>query len=330
MTLAMTDLLNKLVALNAAQIVADAAQAQLTRSKHRLSGDDTDLSNTWEEICVQVQGERNYFGEAYDCAMRDAVLGALIFLDRNVRESLWLHTDDGEHLRSELEIAEEDGLTSQADYVRPDIPTDDDAIARHIIANHVLPLALNYMNSRIERFLCPADIDADDTDEELNSNTEIEKEQLPPSLPPYPTEVPPEVMNPALPPLPKPIRKDDFPDVAEYLRGCEGRGTAAIHLVLCEDTYESSFGDGVFHYAEVAYFDLSAAKKHQGEDQDDRMQAGLYNYHIRPGVIWLDGDTIGYEVPCRMFDRFSGEEVLRLVSKLIQKDRSISVPERRT
>ena len=47
------ELLNGKVADNAATIVADAAQAELMRSKHRLIGDDN-LENTWEEICVKV------------------------------------------------------------------------------------------------------------------------------------------------------------------------------------------------------------------------------------------------------------------------------------
>lgn len=55
-----SQLLNKAAARIAAQIVADAAQAQLMRSKHMLFGDDSNLNSTWEEICVQVQGEQGY------------------------------------------------------------------------------------------------------------------------------------------------------------------------------------------------------------------------------------------------------------------------------
>lgn len=148
-------LLNRNVAKNAATIVADAAQAELMRSKHTLSGDDSNLNNTWEEICVQVQGEHGFFWEAYESAMRDAVLGVMCFLDRSVLETLWLYTDDGWDLRYDLQGAQEEDLTSQPGYEPPDIPVDDEAIARDIIANHLLPLAGNYSNSRIEEFLCP-------------------------------------------------------------------------------------------------------------------------------------------------------------------------------
>lgn len=380
-------LLNKTVARNAAQLVADAAQADLIRSKHRLSGDDSVLQNTWEEICVQVQGERGYFWDAYESAMRDAVLGALQFIDKAVQKALWLHTDDGRDLRYDLEADEEEGLTAQAGYGQPDIPVDDEAIARDIIANYLLPLADDYRNSRIEQFLCPDCDDLSDIGEEsdtcspersdehspqpieireieyyddtwdssnylvcfnhhyifairpndpepkweflpINSARwdavhqrayrnfradRIERDQLPASLPPPPTELPPEAINPPPSPPPKPILADDFPVVTEFLHNCEGHGTAAIHLVLYEDIYESGQGDGEFHYPEIAFFDLEAAKSYKGE------ASGGYRYHIRPGVIWLDGDTIGYEVPRRIFDHFSGEEVLQLVTKAIEQ-----------
>jgi len=90
------------------------------------------------------------------------------------------------------------------------------------------------------------------------------------------------------------VRADEFPVVAEYLRDCVGRGTAAIHVVLYEDTYESGQGDGEFHYPEAVFFDLESAKKYKGDD------SGCYRYHIRPGVIWLDRETIGCEVPRRI------------------------------
>jgi len=380
------NLLNRNVADNAATVVADAAQAELMRSKHTLSGDDSNLKNTWEEICVQVRGERSYFWEAYESAMRDAVLCVLLFLDRNVLETLWLHTDDGWDLRYGLEAEQEEGLTSRPGYGPPDIPVNDEAIARDIIANHLLTRACNYSNSRIEEFLYPSYDDPGDMDdasdsvafeqiekEQPSANAfeieyyddtwdsnrylacfgrhyicairpndpepkweflptngahwdavhqrvyrnfradRIDKEQLPPSLPPPPTEVPLEVMNPPPPPPTKPVRAEDFPVVAEYLHTCSGRGTAAFHLVLFEDTYESLNGDGEFHYPEIVFFDLKDAENYE------RDKSGCYKYHIRPGVIWLDGDVIRYEVPGRMFDHFSGEEVLRLISGAIEQ-----------
>lgn len=379
-------LLNRNVAKNAATVVADAAQAKLMRSKHTLSGDDSNLQNTWDEICVQVQSDRSFFWEAYESAMRDAVLGVMCFLDRSVLETLWLYTDDGGDLRYDLEANEKEAITSQPEYEPPDIPVDDEAIARDIIADYLLPRASNYSNSRIEEFLCPGyddlgdmdnasdSVDLEQREEEQSSASafeieyyddtwdsssylacfnrryicairpndpepkweflptngshwdavhqriyrnfradRIEKDQLPPSLPPPPSEIPPEVINPLPPPPPEPISTEAFPIVAEYLHGCAGRGTAAIHLVLYEDTYESLNGDGEFHYPEIVFLDLEAARNYAGDN------SGCYKYHVRPGVIWLENDTIGYEVPRRIFDHFSGEEVLRLVTKAIEQ-----------
>ena len=380
------ELLSNKVAENAATIVADAAQAELMRSKHRLSGDDSNLENTWEEICVQVRGEKSFFWEAYERAMHDAVLGVLLFLDRKVQETLWLHTDDGWDLLYDLKADLKEGRTSQPGYVPPDISVDDEAIVRDIIANCLLPLADNYSNSRIEEYLYPGsdnvddayeagnDMSNEDTDDSQSSTKRfeieyyddtwdsinylacfnkyyicaicpsdpdpkwvflatngahwdavhqrvyrnyradrIERENLPTSLPPPPTEVPPEIMNPPPPPPEKPIRTADFPAVSEYLHACPGHGTAAIHLVLLEDTYESAHGDGEFHYPEAAFFELEDAKTYEGD------KSGGYKYHIRPGVIWLDQDTIGCEVPARLFDHFSGEDVLRLVTGAIER-----------
>jgi hypothetical protein len=382
-----SQLLSKSAAKNAAQLVADAAQAQLMRSKQRLSGDDSNLQNTWEEICVQVRGEQSYFWDAYESAMRDAVLGVLQFLSWNVMETLWLHTDDGWDLRYDMDADETEGRTSQPGYERPDIAVDEEVIAQDIITNYLLPLAGNFTNPRVEEFLYPgcddpygvddeSDSDNDEQEEEqtpikpfdikyyddtwdssnylacfnrhyicairpsdpepkwefLSTNGAqwdavhqrvyrnfgaecIDKDQLPASLPPLPTEVPLEVMNPP-PPPPKLIPTADFPVVTKYLHDCEGRGTAVIHLVLYEDIYESTNGDGVFHYPEIAFFDLEAAKNYEGD------KSGCYRYHIRPGLIWLDGETIGCEMPRRLFDHFTNSEVLQLATKAIERTSS--------
>jgi hypothetical protein len=39
----------------------------------RLSGEDSPLKNSWEEICVQCQGEESIFGSAYEDTTRSFV-----------------------------------------------------------------------------------------------------------------------------------------------------------------------------------------------------------------------------------------------------------------
>lgn len=158
-------LINKAVASNVSALVADAAQASLMRSRHVLSGEDSGLETTWDEICVQVQGDQTAYWDAYEAAMRDAVLGVLPYLAPTMLEALWLHTDEGWDVLDALRDDEESGLTCQADYEKPEIPVDDEDIARHIIDNDLLQLARNYTNSAIEGFLNPVGDFLDDGDE---------------------------------------------------------------------------------------------------------------------------------------------------------------------
>ena len=84
-------------------------------------------------------------------------------------------------------------------------------------------------------------------------------------------------------------------------------------LVLYEDLYESSHGDGKFHYPEEIFFDLDSAKGFK----DFRYDNG-YAYHIRPGLIFLDGDKIECNFARRMFDDVSRGEILSMVTKKLE------------
>ena len=383
----LSKLLNSRIADNATEIICDAAKASLLRNKAMLSGDDSGLRNTWEEICVQVRGEKSLYWDAYECAMRSAVLGVLVFFDRSVIDNLWLHTDSGEELRYDLEEALAEGGSESDEYVMPDIPADQDEIARDILSHHLIPLADAYSNPQIEAYLYPGSDDyydpSDDAEDEVTGETsanqrseevreleyyqddntdsryytcinrhyifqirsddpapkwecinldytlwdaihqriyrnfrvnQLQRDQLPPGLPPPPERIPPEAVNPPPPPPPEPVRVEEFPVVADYLKDCAGRGTAALHLVLYEDRYESANGDGEFHYPEAVFFDLESAKSYNNDN------TGWMKYHIRPGVIWLDRQTIGCEVPRRIFDHFSDREVLELLEKAISQE----------
>jgi len=87
-----------------------------------------------------------------------------------------------------------------------------------------------------------------------------------------------------------------------------------LHLVLFEDTYESLLGDGEFHYPEIVFFDLESARNYHPEISE------WHKYHIRPGVVWLDGESIGCKVPCRLFDHFSTRDVLKLTTAAITRN----------
>lgn len=42
-----------------------------------LSGDDSGLENTWEEICVQAQGEGSFHGDVYEEVISNFIIGEL-------------------------------------------------------------------------------------------------------------------------------------------------------------------------------------------------------------------------------------------------------------
>ena len=143
----------------------------------------------------------------------------------------------------------------------------------------------------------------------------IKKEDLPPHLPPPPEGIPPEALSPPSSPPSKLHLAQDYPVLNKHLRQCGG-GVVKLFLVLFEDTYESLLGDGEFHYPETIFFNYESAVAFEVAKKDQRA------YHIRPGVMWLDGDTIKCEVPGKLFDHFSDEEVLSMANAKIEQEQS--------
>ncbi|MCV2366582.1 hypothetical protein [Roseateles oligotrophus] len=131
--------------------VADLAAKRLTRRAishlrkmpHTLSGDDSSLTNTWDEICVQVQGEQSYFWDAYEAAMRDALAWDVSQLARHELEALWLQTSEGE----DWSASQEEGEASD------DHPVCDEDIVRYIVRDHLLIEADAWSNTAIRGFL---------------------------------------------------------------------------------------------------------------------------------------------------------------------------------
>jgi hypothetical protein len=61
-----------------------------------LSGDDSGLQNTWDEICVQVLYEQSFSWDAYDDTVHlllDTYMEELAVYER---EAIWLQTPEGE------------------------------------------------------------------------------------------------------------------------------------------------------------------------------------------------------------------------------------------
>jgi hypothetical protein len=70
--------------------IARKTIADLKRMKGTLSGDDSELKTTWDEICVQVQDEHSVAWDAYEKTVRSVVhvyAGELVPYER---EAIWL------------------------------------------------------------------------------------------------------------------------------------------------------------------------------------------------------------------------------------------------
>ena len=120
--------------------IARKTIADLKRMKDRLSGDDSGLKTTWDEICVQVQDEHSVDSDAYEKTVRSMVSTHAVELVPYEREAIWLQTKSGIQWDS-------DDLES-----REDSPVFDDEIIDYITTEHVFGEADRYVNSRIRNF----------------------------------------------------------------------------------------------------------------------------------------------------------------------------------
>ena len=113
-----------------------------------LSGPDSGLRNVWDEICVQVQGERSFFWDAYRDMAMPHLAHHIDALPDVRRRLLWAGSPDGMMWIDEHE---------EAKYSPPvpgdDVPTGDtDDVANWVFDCCLVPLADAYRSRRIERF----------------------------------------------------------------------------------------------------------------------------------------------------------------------------------
>lgn len=106
-----------------------------------LSGDDSVLKNTWDEICVQMQSEESYAWDAYVQTITATIAFEVERLPRPEQEAIWLRTPQGVDWAIDLE----DEPAAVA------ICLDD--ITQYILHDFVLSKAGNYHNQRIEKYL---------------------------------------------------------------------------------------------------------------------------------------------------------------------------------
>lgn len=115
------------------------------------SGDDSGLENLWDEICVQVQGERSVFWNAYEDYMIRLI--STLLSDRcseNERKMLWLQTEEFQ-LWYDEEVEEEQLSQRFSADGMPDAYSIQN-ITEWCLSS-VLSAAADYTNARIERYL---------------------------------------------------------------------------------------------------------------------------------------------------------------------------------
>lgn len=74
--------------------------------KDTLSGDDSVLVNSWDEICVQIQFEQSFYWDAYETTMNQAIRAHVEALPNYAVQAIWLQTEEGINWSFENEEAE--------------------------------------------------------------------------------------------------------------------------------------------------------------------------------------------------------------------------------
>src|SRR5687768_8240623 len=87
-------IIEKLAGISCEQICRRAIRL-LQKMDCKLSGDDSELQNLWEEICVQVQFEQSVCWEVYLETIQACVQNDVEELPNYVRVAIWLQTDAG-------------------------------------------------------------------------------------------------------------------------------------------------------------------------------------------------------------------------------------------
>ena len=129
------------VSHEAAQRLTRKVIADLQAMKDTLSGDDSGLKTTWDEICVQVQEQESIFWDIHDEIVRNMIGGCVAELAKYEREAIWIQTDAG--VDWSLEEPED----------REAYPVVDADIIDYLIHKYVYSEAADWSNARIEAYL---------------------------------------------------------------------------------------------------------------------------------------------------------------------------------
>lgn len=131
------DYKNKII-LNLAETTCNKILKKVIRSLQKMTddlllGDDSELKNIWDEICVQVRCQHSIYWGAYLDTARFEILGELKKLASVSKEAIWLQTDEGTSWAECEEDYNPEGNSTP--YV------DDDDIIEYILEHFILSMA---------------------------------------------------------------------------------------------------------------------------------------------------------------------------------------------
>lgn len=123
------------------------AKTLKTLNDSMLSGDDSGLENMWEEVCVQVQLQHSGYWDTYEDMMERMVDHEVSKLKPHQLTAAWLCTESGGEWR----------FTDEEDREEPVVRTED--VAHWVYTEHLMSLADNYTNERIQEYLDRSTLD---------------------------------------------------------------------------------------------------------------------------------------------------------------------------
>ncbi len=121
--------------------VCERAKYALMKMPSQLAGDDQNLKNVWEDLCVQLQFQESGYWDDYEFTIKQVLDGALLGCTPHEKLAIWLETQFGKDWRN----------SDAEDGVEPGV--DDDVIARYIQHEHLYSMAINWSNSRIRSYI---------------------------------------------------------------------------------------------------------------------------------------------------------------------------------
>ena len=101
---------------------------------------------------------------------------------------------------------------------------------------------------------------------------------------------PPEKYHLREPPEPEALQAQPGSKLSRHVTVADGR--LPVYMVLYEDCYESSFGDGVFRRFDGAFPDESTARAYIAAKIDQVAPAYRVDYHVRPMHLEMRGGSL--------------------------------------